>query len=682
MTRYDALLSPLRVGDILLKNRMMSSASTPHFLQGRESYPTEKIIRHFANRAKSGAAAVTINHLHSDSFKMPGRTIDDPPAHFNMYELDDPTCQNYMCQLIDAVHCYGSKVTGYIMSPVSPELNPMLPPPPMDGAPGDGKPEFLPPVHDQNKPINAEDDGPMAIDVNKLDKAYFDAYIADFVQQATDIKRLGFDIVSIYACYRNQPMSRLLSPLTNHRTDEYGGSLENRARFTIELLTALRKALGKGYPIELVFSVCEPAGGYTTDDCIAFAKLCDGLVDILHLRGGEMDPQHPLGFTSREDEPEPYFKEMAKVTEAVHAAGLKMAVGVSSGFFNVQNADDAVRSGKADLVYMARSWISNPDYGELVYAGRGEDVVPCVRCNKCHVPEGKTMFRTACTVNPVLGLEDVVEKMYPASVPARKVAVVGGGPAGMEFAKIAVERGHSVTLYEASGSLGGMLRHADYASFKWPLRQFKDYLISQMNKLGVDVKLNTRATKELLLAEGYDMVAVAVGAHPIAPPFPGKDGKNVFYGMNVYGHQDELGDTVAVIGGGEIGVETALWLCELGKKCTVLEMLPELIMDAPHAHYKNMVHNYWLREPNFSSLTGVRCTEICPDGVKYIDRDGAEKLCKADSVLLCAGAASNCDMAEELMGSAPQMAFIGDVNKFGNVQKAVREGWAAAMNIK
>ena len=675
MQRYDALLSPIRVGDIFLKNRMMSSASTPHFLQGRELWPTEKIIGHFANRARSGAAAITINHLHVDAMKMPGRTIDNPPAHFNMYELDDATCQNYMCQLIDAIHCYGSKVTGYIMGPVDKKLGPELPPMPIGG-------QFAPPPPPPDKPHNAEDDGPPAVDINKIDRAWMDAFIADYVMQAKDLKALGFDIVSIYACYRNQPMSRMFSPITNFRTDEYGGSLENRARFTIELLTALRKALGKGFPIELVFSVCEPEGGYTTDDCIEFAKLCDGLVDILHLRGGEMDPQHCLGFTSPEDVPEPYLEEMGKVTKGVHAAGLNMVVGVSSGMFDIQNADNAVRDGKADLVYMARSWVSNPNYGQLVYEGRGEDIVPCVRCNKCHVPSGREMFRTMCTVNPTLGMEDRLPHMYAESVPSRKVAVVGGGPAGMEFAKIAAERGHSVTLYEASDALGGLLRHADYATFKWPLRRFKDYLANQMDKLGVTVKLNTRATKEMLLAEGYDMVAVAVGAHPIAPPFPGKDLPNVFYGMHIYGEQDKLGDTVAVIGGGEIGVETALWLCEIGKECIVMEMLPELIADAPHAHYKNMVHNYWLREPRFHSLTGVRCTEICPDGVKYIDKDGVEKKVMADSVLLCAGAASNCDAAQEFIGSAPQMAFIGDVNKFGNVQKAVREGFAAAMNIR
>ena len=675
MQRYEALLTPVRVGDILLKNRMMSSASTPHFLQGREKWPTEKIITHFANRARSGAAAITINHLHTDDMRMPGRLIDDPPAHFNMYELDDATCQNYICQLIDAIHCYGSKVTGYIMGPVDKKLGPELPPAPIGG-------QFAPPPPPEDKPHNAEDDGPPAVDINKIDRAWMDAYIADYVMQAKDLKALGFDIISIYACYRNQPMSRMFSPITNHRDDEYGGSLENRARFTIELLTALRKALGRGFPIELVFSVCEPEGGYTTDDCIEFAKLCDGLVDILHLRGGEMDPQHCLGFTSKEDEPEPYLADMAKVTKGVHAAGLKMLVGVSSGMFNIANANAAVAEGKADLVYSARTWISNPNYGQLVEEGRGEDIVPCVRCNRCHVPTGKEMWRSSCTVNPLLGMEDRLAQMYPESVPPRKVAVVGGGPGGMEFAKIARQRGHSVTLYEAKDKLGGLLYHADYASFKWPLRQFKDYLVDQMDKLGVDVRLNTTATKEMLQAEGYDYVAVAVGAHPTAPPFPGRDLPNVFYGLHVYGHQDELGDSVAVIGGGEIGVETALWLCELGKKCTVMEMLPELIADAPHAHYKNMVHNYWLRQPNFKSLTGVRCTEICPDGVKYIDRDGNEQKVVSDSVLLCVGAASNADIAESLIGSAPKMAFIGDCNKFGNVAKAVREGYAAAMNIR
>ncbi len=177
-----------------------------------------------------------------------------------------------------------------------------------------------------------------------------------------------------------------------------------------------------------------------------------------------------------------------------------------------------------------------------------------------------------------------------------------------------------MTLYEASDKLGGQLKHADYPSFKWPLKQFKNFMIGQMEKLGVEVRLNTRATKEMLAGQGYDVVVVAIGSTPTKPNMPGMDGTNVHYASQIYGTmEDRLAEEIVMIGGGEIGVETALYLCELGKKVTVLEMLPELIADAPHAHYKNMVHNYWRKQPNFRFQCGVTVTSIDPDGVNYTD---------------------------------------------------------------
>ncbi|MGI5936494.1 MAG: FAD-dependent oxidoreductase [Oscillospiraceae bacterium] len=661
--RYRHLLSPVRVNNLILRNRMVSTASTPHFLQGTEPYPTEKLITHFANRAKNGAAVVTINHLHNDTMPFWGRAIDNPPCHFNMLEMDEPIAQNYICQLIDAIHFYGAKANAYIMAPAAFRLGG---PPPM-GEEGPGGMDMP--------------DGPMEPDYTMMTRNEMDAFIADYAQQALDLKRLGFDIVSIYSCYRRSPQAQFLSPQTNHRTDEYGGSLENRARFMLELFSGIRKAVGPDFAIECVLSVSEPEGGYTVEDTIELARMAEGLIDILHLRAGEMDPQHPLGFTSTEDMPTPFLEEMGKVTRAVHEMGLKMVVGASAGFQNLDWANKAVAEGKADLICMARSWINNPDYGLKAYEGRGEDVVPCIRCNKCHVSNARDMFRSVCSVNPVLGLEDKIERMIQPPRASRKVAVVGGGPAGLEFAKVAAERGHKVTLYESSGTLGGMLKHAQYPSFKWPLRQFRDFMISQMDKKGVKVILNTKATRELLEKEGYDVVAVAIGAEPVAPPIPGVDRDNVRFAADIYGREDSVGSSVAIIGGGEIGVETGLYLAELGRKVTVLEMLPELIMDAPHAHYKNMVQDYWRKQPNFSYRCSVKCTSIEPDGVRYTDSEGSEYKVFCDTVLLAVGTRAKTEEAMALHGAAPYTVVIGDCEKAGNVQKAMRSAFAAASLI-
>lgn len=675
--KYQALLEPLQIRGVILKNRMMSGPSTPHFLQGTEDWPTEKIISHFAGRAKSGAAAITINHLHKDAFPFHGRAIDNPPGHFNLYDLGDYSAQNYLCQLVDAIHFYGAKATGYLMA----DAGWFYP----DGIVPEGAGPGGPPMMDMpHEPMSSEvermgggDHGPGMHDINGLTHEMLENYVKNVTREAMELKRLGFDIISMHCCYRHSPHASFLSPITNHRTDKYGGSLENRSRLILEIYRSMRAALGNT-PLEIVYSVSEPEGGYTVEDTIEFAKMAEGIIDILHLRSGDLDPQHPLGYTSTEANPTPFLEDMAKVTKAVRESGLNMVVGASAGFQNIDHANKALEDGKADLIYMARSWINNPDYGKLVCEGRGGDVVPCIRCNKCHVPNGRDMWRSVCSVNPRIGLEDKLERMIELPGESQNVAVVGGGPAGLEFAKTAAERGHKVTLYEASNRLGGQLNHADYPSFKWPLRQFKDYLAERMDVLGVDVKLNTLATPDML-RDKYDAVAVAVGASPFAPRLPGIDGGNVHYAANVYGKlENELSDSIVMIGGGEIGVETALYLCELGKKVHVLELLPELIADAPHAHYKSMVQAYWRRQPNFSYQCGVRVTAIDADGVRYLGHKGNDGYVKCGDVLLAIGLRSNTELAMSFAGVAPRVLYLGDCDAVGNVQKAVRAGFALA----
>lgn len=687
--KYEALLQPLRVRNVILRNRMLSTASTPHFLQGTEAAPSEKVISHFAKRAKNGAATVTINHFHQDKIPFPGRAIDNPPGHFNLFDLSDYSAQNYICQLVDSIHLYGAKANGYLMADpgwmyadgkVPPLPDGSMPLPPLPGM-GDRTPEST----ETDRARSAEDDNPPMAPVSSYTKEQLGYYCRNVAREASDLKRLGFDIISMHCCYRHSPHARFLSPLTNDRTDEYGPqTVESRSKFVLEIFQAIRDAVGPGTPLEIVYSVDEESvGGYTVEDTIEFCKLANGLIDIIHLRSGEMDPQHPLGFTSTEEMPTPYLENMAKVTKAVHELGLNMVVAASAGFQDPEWANRAVAEGKADLIGMARSWINNEDYGKLVYEGRGEDIIPCIRCNKCHVPNGRDMWRSICSVNPRIGLEDKLERLFEQQPEkSLKCAVIGGGPAGMEFARVASQRGHWVTLYEATDALGGQLKHADYASFKWPLKRFKNFMAAQMDKLGVDVRLNTRATREMLEAEGYDVIVAAIGSVPTCPNMPGIDGENVHYASKIYGAMEEkLADEIVMIGGGEIGVETALYLCELGKKVTVLEMLPELIADAPHAHYKNMVHNYWRNQPNFRFQCGVTVTSIDPDGVNFTDYKGAQHKIACGDVLLSIGTRPLAQEAMEFAGISDKFFVIGDCEHAANVQAAMRSAFGIASSL-
>lgn len=679
--RYPHLLSPLKVGNMVLKNRMTSAPSTPHFLQGTETHYTEKMVTNWANRARNGAALVTINHLKVDMPRFPvteetKRDINFPGGHFNMCDMYDPTCQTYICQLLDAIHYYGGKATAYDFAP---QIG-------MGGGPSSEMDDFDGGEAPQGEMPQDMPAGMMpmgsGVTVDNMTHQQIQDYIAETVADAVMLKKLGFDMMSLHCAYRRYIHAQFLSPLCNHRTDEYGGSVENRSRFMLELYGAMKQALGRDFPLEAVMSVSEPGmNGWTVEDTIEFARLAQGKIDILHLRGGIADPQHPTGFTSTLDNQMPYLEEISQVKRACVQYGIQMIICASSGFHDLDLAEKALREGKCDLIAMARSWICDPEYGKKAYEGRGEDVVPCIRCNKCHVSNASDYFRSICSVNPILGLEDKILRMNDMETTPKKVAVVGGGPAGMKAALVARERGHQVTLFEQSSALGGALRHSDYCSFKWPLRQFKDYLITQLYKQGVEVLLNTTATRELLANSGYEAVIVAVGAAPKKPNIPGINLLHVHSAANVFGHETELSQDIVIIGGGEIGVETGMHLAEKGHNVTVLEMLPHLANEAPEAHYRSMLENYYKNLPSFHSICGVTVTAIDPDGVHYRDKVGAEHKIPCGTVLYSVGTTENFDVAMSLYGAAANTRMIGDCEKAGNVQKAIRSAYAAAMQI-
>jgi pyruvate/2-oxoglutarate dehydrogenase complex dihydrolipoamide dehydrogenase (E3) component len=251
----------------------------------------------------------------------------------------------------------------------------------------------------------------------------------------------------------------------------------------------------------------------------------------------------------------------------------------------------------------------------------------------------------------------------------------------MEAAIVAAGRGHQVTLYEKNDFLGGQIKHADYASFKWPLKDFKDYLIRQVYKAGVDVKLSTTVTRELLEKKDYDAVIVAIGPTFVRPDIPGADGDNTMFALDVYGIEDKLPEKIVVIGGSENGVETGMYLAENGHKVTVMSRQRMLASDAAHAHYVAMLEEAYKALKNFSYLTEVKYTAIDKTGVSYVDKDGKEGKVAADLVVLATGAVGKYDECQSLYGAGIQTFYIGDCNRVGDVHKAISGGFAAANQI-
>jgi len=643
--RYRHLLSPLRIGNVVLKSRMMGTRALPHFMQGPETFPTEQVISYYAGIARNGAAIVTtLSARDRIRSEMKGFL-----AHPMIWDINDPSVQNYFSQLADAIHFYGSlasvglnvnEPTGYNISSASVPFS-----------------------------IGRESSA------KEIPAELLQEMIDDTVGQAKLYQGLGYDMVNIYMPYNASMLSHSLSPVRNKRTDKYGGSLENRARLPLELFQAIKKACGPDFLIEAHMSGEEGPGGYTIEDTIEYAKIWEGSLDILQLRQGDKDDSHPMGWNSDRNE-----HVTLGYAEAIKKSGAKIAVAPNGGYQDLALNESYIAEGRADIIAMARTWIADPEYGKKAHEGRGEDVVPCIRCNKCHGDTSNGPWFDFCSVNPKMGHSHRIGRMIDPPTASQKVAVIGGGPAGMRAALVAAERGHRVTLYEKSGQLGGLLRHADYTPYSWPLKEFKDSLVYQMGKVGVEVITGIEATPDMIRSKGFDAVIVALGSEPIIPRIPGADGRHVYNIIDVFPNEKKMGKNVVVIGGGRLGAEAGMFLARSGHNTTVMSSGEVLVPNEGPHQIQVLVKAYQDLE-NFSPLTGVVATGITKNAVTYTDADGNKKSLEADNVVLYAGLRARQDAALKFHGSARRFFIIGDCREVGTIHKCNRTAFAAASQI-
>lgn len=673
--RYEHLMSPLKVRGYILKNRITAANSLPHFLQGPESYPADGVISHYRNKAKGAAMVCCMGINNGTTGRQLPMELDF--GHMPDYNLYDNTSQNYLLQLTDVIHYYGS-LAGMSIFVGPPSNYPLI----KKHQPQVVQGNVNACEHNEEKPFDVPlEDGfeiewiPAHKAPHEYSEAELDQIADSYAEQAGILKMLDFDILNLHFAYRANVPAKFFSPITNKRTDHLGGSLENRMKFPLAVLQRIRERVGDDFLIELIWSSEDVSGGYTLSDSIAFLNAAKQYIDIVQLRAPDADPAHPTGFTAAET-PFLHYAEYVKK----HVAGL--IVETVGGYQNPESCEQAIAEGKTDLIAMARAFISNSDYGDLIREGRGEDVVPCLRCNKCHGGGEQDPFHSVCSVNPVIGLEHRIDHMIAPVKKRKQAAVIGGGPAGMKCALELAGRGHTVTLYESEDTLGGAIKHADFAVFKWPLRDFKNYLIRQVNAHpGITVMPGTRAIPELLKKADYDVIVCAIGAAPAVPPIEGLAGTMYVTAEQAFRTPDLLGPQVVVIGGGEVGVEAGIHLAQHGRQVTVLEMRPELAADATKIHYRLTFRDYWEQTEGFRGIVNARVTRVEPGAVYYSDAGGNEHRVPADSIVVSAGMRARSDEALGFYGITEEFYMIGDCKKAATVQEAMRGAFATAMQI-
>ena len=665
---YPHLLSPVRIGGMTLKNRLISSNSLPHFLQGPEPYPAEPVLNHVVDMAKNGAAVVTFA-----DWTNPGQRAskNEDGRRFPMFALDtDVSVENYICQLADQVHYFNSRISLALMPFFAPD-----------------------PMYD----VNAEP----AADISKIlaprfGERVYDSYGMDVLmragapckeltrdmiheiieaqaQRARKYQAYGFDMVTLHFAYRATLFARFLSPRSNHRTDEYGGPVENRARFLLELCARIKELCGRDFPIEVQITASE-TGGTTIEETIKLASLAEGLVDIFQFRAETANLNHPTGYNSKK-----HRYAVLDDCAAVKASGTSILCAPIGGFLDADDMERILAEGRADLIAGARMFISDFEFYDKLKQGRGSDVVPCIRCNKCHVPSLTGRWLSFCSVNPRMGIEHRLDRLTRPARGRRKVAVVGGGPAGMRAALMAAERLFDVTLFEKTDRLGGQLGLMDAPSFKWALVQYREWLKTQLARSSVQVRLNTAPTREMLEAEGFDAVILALGAEPKTPPIPGAE--KAYSIFTVFGAEARMGQKCVVIGGSESGTEAGLYLAENGHDVLILTRGDTLAPDATPIHYRETIDEYFQTLDNISYITGAAAAEIGDGYVIYRTADGELHRVECDDVVALGGMRARSREAAELYGAAADTYMIGDCYEVGNIHTCNRGAFSVVYNL-
>ncbi len=638
MTQLKALFSPIKIGKLELKNRLVMAPMALHYANDKGML-SDRQITYYAARARGGVGLI----ISESNYVTPdGR---GGVKRLGLYE--DQMIPDHQ-RLTNAIHEAGSMIFAQLHhggATISPAAIGQIP------------------VAPSATPLMTKGEPFIGIIPRRLSKEEIKEIIIAFGEAGRRAKEANFDGVQVLAGH-GYLINEFLSPHNNRRNDSYGGSKENRIRILVEIVAAIRERVGSDYPISIRLTGREfIPDGYGLDFTCWLVEQLEESVDEFSIAGGTYDERDWMVSPMRV--PEGYqINQAVKVKEATC-----VPVSIVGRITDPVMADQVIEQGQADLVYMGRALIADPELPNKAKEGKLEEIRPCIGCNRGCIDRLFKGLDVRCTVNPDVG-QETEAMIYPAGMP-KKVLVVGGGPAGMEAARSTALRGHQVTLIEQSAELGGKLGVASKPPFRQSIDKFRSYQEIQLDKVGVEVKLKTEATPRLIEELAPDVVVIATGAKSIQPDITGVGLECVATAEDVLNGLSKPGHKVVIMGAGIIGLETAEYLAETGRQVTVIEITGNIAGDEEAISKKMLL----LRLNDLGVRIYVNCkiTNITSQGVSII-RLSREEVLPADTVVLAVGYRPNRDLFTKLNVDNREVYLIGDSKEARNIMEAVNDG--------
>lgn len=643
--KYAKLFEPMKIGKMHLKNRIVMSPMGT-FTPMQDGTESEEGMRYYEERARGGFGMIITGSMFLNE-----KTAQGGPT----IALDNPRAIPKATVLCERVHRWGAKIC-ISMSP---------------GTGRNGMPNI-----GERVPISSSEI-PSFYDPNIICRALTTEEIHDMMKDWTNAaifaKRAGFDAIEIHA-HAGYLIDQFMSPIWNKRTDEYGGSLENRARFPVEIVKTVRAAVGDDMPI--IFRIALDHrfnGGRTIEDSIPLLKILEEAgVDAFDVDAGAYESMDYIF-------PPSYLGEACMAYVCKEARKHVKVPLLNSGSHSPETALELINSGDCDFVMFGRQAIADPHFPKKLMENRREDIRPCILCNEeCIGRIFGRLTQLSCAVNPSAGFEDYMEIKKTES--PKNIVVVGAGPAGLEAARTAALKGHKVTVFEKGDSIGGTLGIVATGPFKKRIRELIHWYGVQLENLGVKVVLNTKIKADDPILEAADRIFVATGSRPIIPPIRGIDCSNVINVVEAHKHGVK-GRNIAICGGGLSGCDTALELAMEGKKVTVIEMLDECARDVMAINKISLMR--LLAENNVTLLTNSKVVEIDSSGVTIEKQDGSKEKIDADTVITAFGQSNDNDFTDAVRAKyCMKTTVIGDAERIGKVSNAIRTGFYAAMAVE